>query len=79
MISFPKLGNYGRLGNQLFQYAFLRSSARRLGVQFHCPKWDGGDIFDLDDLGRCGSLCQMASVRHLIRTQRLDSARRRWA
>lgn len=49
MISFPKLGNYGRLGNQLFQYAFLRATAQRLGVQFYCPTWDGDSIFSLDD------------------------------
>jgi len=49
MISFPKLGSYGRLGNQLFQYAFLRLTAQRLKTQFFCPKWDGDDIFDLQD------------------------------
>src|SRR4051812_23404304 len=49
MISFPLLGNYGRLGNQLFQYAFLRDRAERLGTQFFCPTWDGDQIFDLDD------------------------------
>lgn len=49
MISFSKLGNYGRLGNQLFQYAFLRTSAQRLGTQFFCPQWDGDSIFNLQD------------------------------
>ena len=49
MISFSKLGNYGRLGNQLFQYAFLRSKAKLLNTQFFCPKWDGDDIFELQD------------------------------
>lgn len=49
MISFSKLGNYGRLGNQLFQYAFVRATAQRLGVKFYCPRWDGDEIFDLCD------------------------------
>ena len=49
MISFSKLGNYGRLGNQLFQYAFLRVTARRIGTQFYCPEWDGDNIFVLND------------------------------
>lgn len=49
MISFSKLGNYGRLGNQLFQYAFLRLTAKRLMTKFHCPSWDGEGIFLLDD------------------------------
>ena len=49
MISFPKLGNFGRLGNQLFQYAYLRVNATRLQTQFYCPTWDGDAIFDLGD------------------------------
>jgi hypothetical protein len=49
VISFSKLGNYGRLGNQLFQYAFLRVAARGLGTQFFCPRWDGDEIFRLHD------------------------------
>ena len=49
MISFLKLGNYGRLGNQLFQYAFIRTTANRLGTEFCCPRWDGDDFFDLHD------------------------------
>lgn len=49
MISFPKLGALGRLGNQLFQYAFVRTTARRLGVPFYCPPWQGDEIFALDD------------------------------
>ena len=51
MISFQELGRWGRLGNQLFQYAFLRSSARRLGVPFYCPPWVGEGVFQLDDAG----------------------------
>ena len=48
-ISFPSLGSQGRLGNQLFQYAFLRSAARRLGTRFQCPAWIGDRVFCLDD------------------------------
>src|SRR4028119_1267925 len=55
MISFSNLGNYGRLGNQLFQYAFLRTTARRLGTQFFCPKWDGDELFNLNDEGERAS------------------------
>lgn len=49
MISFQKFRQYGRFGNQLFQYAFLRATARRLGVRFYCPAWLGDDIFTLND------------------------------
>ncbi len=49
MISFQLLGRGGRLGNQLFQYAFLRMTARRLKVSFYCPPWMGDQVFHLDD------------------------------
>ena len=49
MIAFNELGRYGRFGNQLFQYAFLRTTARRLGVKFFCPAWAGDGIFLLQD------------------------------
>jgi Glycosyl transferase family 11 len=51
MLSFPRLGTHVRLGNQLFQYAFLRTAARRLGVPFYCPPWRGDEIFTLHDAG----------------------------
>jgi glycosyl transferase family 11 len=51
LISFPSLGTRGRLGNQLFQYAFLRTTARRLQTRFHCPEWIGDRVFHLDDAG----------------------------
>jgi Glycosyl transferase family 11 len=46
---------YGRLGNHLFQYAFLRETARRLETQFYCPKWEGDEIFNLHDEGERAS------------------------
>ena len=56
MISFSKLGEYGRFGNQLFQYAFLRTQAKKLGVKFYCPKWIGDKIFDLNDQDEKGDV-----------------------
>jgi hypothetical protein len=49
MISFERLGQHGRLGNQLFQYAFIREMANKLKTQFYCPHWDGDVFFDLND------------------------------
>jgi hypothetical protein len=37
MISFNNLGNYGRLGNQMFQYASLRGIAANRGFDFCIP------------------------------------------
>ncbi len=36
-ITFSELGNYGRLGNQLFQYAFLRSYAIKNNINLYLP------------------------------------------
>ncbi len=59
MISFSSLGKTGaRLGNQLFQYAFLRTQAKRLGVTFYCPKWYGESVFDLHDKEEKGDAFQ---------------------
>ena len=37
MISFMKIGKYGRLGNQIFQYAAMVSIAKYLGVKYALP------------------------------------------
>ena len=49
MISYIDFGHRGRLGNWLFQYAYLRSVAQRLGVKFYCPSWVGDECFALND------------------------------
>ena len=48
MITFDKLGAYGRLGNQLFQYATLKALSLKRGYEFKIPpqanmKWHGQD------------------------------------
>jgi hypothetical protein len=40
MITFSNLGNYGRLGNQLFQYAILLSIAERRGFTVKIPDFN---------------------------------------
>jgi len=37
MITFMNIGKYGRLGNQIFQYAAMVSIARHLGVRYVLP------------------------------------------
>jgi hypothetical protein len=49
MIAMTSLGKYGRLGNQLFQYAFIRTLAQQLNTTFYCPTWEGDQIFRLCD------------------------------
>lgn len=50
MITLSQFG--GRSGSNLFQYAFLRATAARLGTQFFCPPWEGDRIFCLGDEGK---------------------------
>lgn len=45
MITFKKLGKFGRFGNQLFQYAGARLYAESHGFDFALPHWIGCDIF----------------------------------
>ena len=43
------LGSYGRFGNQLLQYAFVRLYAGEHNLTAEFPDWIGRDVFDLDD------------------------------
>lgn len=40
MLAFNELGNLGRLGNQMFQYAALRGIAERMGYEWCIPPFD---------------------------------------
>ena len=48
-VSMRTLGENGRFGNQLLQYAFLRLYAERHGLSSESADWIGRDLFDLDD------------------------------
>lgn len=43
------LGSFGRFGNQLLQYAFVRFHADEHNLIAEFPDWIGRDLFDLDD------------------------------
>lgn len=45
MITIACLGNGGRFGNQLFQYAFARAYAESIGAELRTPDWIGRHIF----------------------------------
>lgn len=46
MISLNNIGNYGRLGNQMFQYASLKGIARKHGYSFCIPPKDSFGTID---------------------------------
>jgi Glycosyl transferase family 11 len=49
VLTMSSLGQMGRFGNQLFQYAFLRICANKTGALVECPPWIGQTLFGLDD------------------------------
>ncbi len=45
IIQFSQLGNFGRFGNQLFQYVFARAYAEKYDAVLEIPHWIGEKIF----------------------------------
>ena len=50
MITFSKIGRYGRIGNQMFQLAALIGVAKKTGFDY------GIDIYKSDDIWNCFNL-----------------------
>ncbi|HEY4789021.1 MAG TPA: alpha-1,2-fucosyltransferase [Bacteroidales bacterium] len=48
MLTFSRLGNAGRLGNQLFQIAFITAFAERHRIEYKLPYWDYAPFFDFN-------------------------------
>jgi len=49
VLSMSSLGQAGRFGNQLFEYAFLRICAKKSGAKVECPPWIGQVLFGHND------------------------------
>jgi hypothetical protein len=49
VVSVSCLGNLGRLGNQLFEYAVARKYAELHGARLETPRWVGQRLFHIDD------------------------------
>ncbi|MEO1187095.1 MAG: alpha-1,2-fucosyltransferase, partial [Cyanobacteria bacterium J06636_27] len=49
IISMSSLGDLGRFGNQLLQYAFLRVCAKKTNSRMECSPWIGQSLFGLED------------------------------
>ena len=57
-VSFNGLGNEGRLGNQMFQYAFMRGMSKKHGYDFMIPdananRFDNYGLFECFELEGC--------------------------
>ncbi|MGB3655330.1 MAG: alpha-1,2-fucosyltransferase, partial [Rivularia sp. (in: cyanobacteria)] len=49
VISMSSLGDLGRFGNQLLQYAFLKVCAKKSNARMECSSWIGQTLFGLED------------------------------
>jgi len=49
IVYMSSLGKNGRLGNQMFQYFFMRIFAKKYGHLLCTPKWIGQNIFQISD------------------------------
>ncbi len=49
LVTLSRLGRMGRWGNQVFQYAFIRSYARTHGINYEVPRWIGQHLYGHDD------------------------------
>ena len=45
IVQFTQLGNFGRFGNQIFQYLFARAYAEKYDAILELPSWIGEKIF----------------------------------
>lgn len=49
-MSFIAVNFLGRLGNQMFTYAFARAYAEKHGLELQADSWVGQKIFEIDDM-----------------------------
>lgn len=49
VLTMSSIGQLGRFGNQLFQYAFLRICAQKSEARIECPPWIGQTLFGHND------------------------------
>jgi hypothetical protein len=64
MITFSKFGNYGRLGNQLFQYASLIGLGEIFGKDVVLPKCDFAEYLENKPNIKCISDCAIVQEKH---------------
>jgi hypothetical protein len=63
LLSFNRLGDLGRLGNQMFQYAGLAGIAARHGYEFCIPASDAKDLWKDHQLLQAFDLSMVADFR----------------
>lgn len=69
MISFNQLGNLGRLGNQMFQYAALKGIAKHCGYEFCIPPKEN---FGIEDKKVKSSDCNIYDTFNNIKSNKIE-------
>jgi hypothetical protein len=62
LVTMQTLGTNGQWGNQIFQYCFLRTYAKRYGLDYAVPPWAGQHIFGFKDPD-CRDFAPLPQVR----------------
>ena len=67
MLSFNHIGNLGRLGNQMFEYAALRGIAKRHGYEYCIPpsKRQGIENYSLHEAFKLNEEVHQLSLIHI--------------
>lgn len=77
MITFSRLGQLGRFGNQLFQYAGTRLYAELHSIPWYTPDWIGAQIFDDLPLSNGPRLSPLAQAfTPIVQLEDIQSVRR---
>lgn len=65
-ITMSYLGKIGRFGNQVFQYIFLKTYAKRHHLETEAPKWIGNELFGANDPEISTYFCEARETVDLI-------------
>jgi glycosyl transferase family 11 len=80
MITFSRLGRWGRLGNQMFEYAALLGIGMRLGYDVAVPGPDRHDLASCFDItARILTGGDRGQLRHVFQEPRIGYSERFWA
>lgn len=80
MITFTRLGRWGRLGNQMFEYAALLGISRRLGYDVAIPAPGRHALTSCFDItARFLRPADQRQLRHVFQEPRLGYSERFWA
>ncbi len=67
-VTFSTLGQYGRFGNQVYQYIFIRGYAKRHHLEFETRGWIGKQIYGFNDPEVTVNYCPVPESDEVLRS-----------